>query len=236
MSARRAFLLVSVFGMALAASAAVASPFTMTYCVGPVSDGQYPYRFTLTLDNHDGTWFAGQGIGWIVFGDSPTAPSPLAGFTPDFSTFPVGPWTGVGVTSPTHNGPNLSPLQSPDGSRLPVYWVPQQVGQSLTWSGRAPGNVAAGQMRWSALFGQLRPTIQFEPALLVPCPPACGTADFNGDGDVGTDQDIEAFFRCLAGTCCASCYPLGADFNADGDSGTDQDIESFFRVLAGGHC
>jgi hypothetical protein len=66
--------------------------------------------------------------------------------------------------------------------------------------------------------------------------PTCGTADFNGDGDFGTDQDIEAFFACLAGNCCATCYPGGADFNADGDVGTDQDIESFFRVLAGGPC
>jgi len=60
------------------------------------------------------------------------------------------------------------------------------------------------------------------------------TADFNRDGDFGTDQDIEAFFACLAGHCCPTCGT--ADFNADGDFGTDQDIESFFRVLAGGPC
>jgi hypothetical protein len=66
--------------------------------------------------------------------------------------------------------------------------------------------------------------------------PACGTADFDGDGDIGTDGDIESFFACLAGTCCPTCYSGGADFNADGDIGTDADIESFFRVLAGGPC
>ncbi|HYE61739.1 MAG TPA: PQQ-dependent sugar dehydrogenase [Phycisphaerales bacterium] len=61
----------------------------------------------------------------------------------------------------------------------------------------------------------------------------CGTSDFNHDGDVGTDQDIEAFFACLGGTC-----PAGedSDFNGDGDIGTDQDIEAFFRVLGGGWC
>jgi hypothetical protein len=59
-------------------------------------------------------------------------------------------------------------------------------------------------------------------------------ADFNGDGDAGTDADIEAFFACLAGNCCAACASI--DFNGDGDSGTDADIESFFRVLAGGPC
>jgi hypothetical protein len=70
----------------------------------------------------------------------------------------------------------------------------------------------------------------------VPMGVPCGTSDFNGDGDFGTDADIEAFFACLAGSCCPTCYVGGADFNADGDSGTDADIESFFRVLAGGPC
>jgi hypothetical protein len=60
------------------------------------------------------------------------------------------------------------------------------------------------------------------------------TADFNNDGDVGTDADIEAFFACLAGNCCDTCGTT--DFNGDGDIGTDADIEAFFRVLAGGPC
>ena len=64
----------------------------------------------------------------------------------------------------------------------------------------------------------------------------CGTSDYNGDGDFGTDQDIEAFFACLGGNCCPTCFPGGSDFNGDGDSGTDQDIEAFFRVLGGGPC
>ncbi len=64
--------------------------------------------------------------------------------------------------------------------------------------------------------------------------PPCN-ADYNNDGDVGTDADIEAFFACLAGACCPTCPP-NADYNSDGDVGTDQDIEAFFRVLAGGAC
>jgi hypothetical protein len=66
---------------------------------------------------------------------------------------------------------------------------------------------------------------------------ACGAycdADFNHDGDSGTDADIEAFFACIAGNCCPTCG--SADFNGDGDVATDADIESFFRVLAGGTC
>src|SRR5207244_159285 len=30
------------------------------------------------------------------------------------------------------------------------------------------------------------------------------TADFNGDGNLGTDSDIEAYFACLSGSCCPS--------------------------------
>ncbi|HYE61268.1 MAG TPA: hypothetical protein VD997_04660 [Phycisphaerales bacterium] len=62
----------------------------------------------------------------------------------------------------------------------------------------------------------------------------CGTSDFNGDGDSATDQDIEAFFACIGGSCCDTCY--SADFNGDGDAATDQDIESFFRVIGGHPC
>jgi len=64
----------------------------------------------------------------------------------------------------------------------------------------------------------------------------CGSADFDCDGDVGTDADIEAFFACLAGNCPAPPCTSTADFNGDGDVGTDMDIEAFFRVLAGGTC
>jgi hypothetical protein len=67
-------------------------------------------------------------------------------------------------------------------------------------------------------------------------PSNCESADFNCDGDVGTDADIEAFFACVAGTCPPPPCSNTADFNQDGDIGTDADIEAFFRVLAGGSC
>jgi hypothetical protein len=66
--------------------------------------------------------------------------------------------------------------------------------------------------------------------------PACGSADFNCDGDVGTDADIDAFFACLSGTCPPAPCAGNADFNGDGDVGTDADIDAFFRVLAGAAC
>jgi hypothetical protein len=74
------------------------------------------------------------------------------------------------------------------------------------------------------------------PANGVIPPSTCGSADFNCDGDFGTDQDIYAFFACLSGTCPAAPCHSSADFNGDGDVGTDGDIEAFFRVLSGGHC
>jgi hypothetical protein len=64
----------------------------------------------------------------------------------------------------------------------------------------------------------------------------CGSADFDCDGDIGTDADIESFFACLAGSCPPPPCTSNADFNGDGDIGTDADIEAFFRVLAGGNC
>jgi uncharacterized membrane protein len=65
----------------------------------------------------------------------------------------------------------------------------------------------------------------------------CPDVDFNCDGDVGTDADIEAFFACLAGNCPPPpCCHNSVDINGDGDVGTDADIEAWFRELAGGCC
>jgi hypothetical protein len=67
-------------------------------------------------------------------------------------------------------------------------------------------------------------------------PVSCGTADFNCDGDVGSDADIYAFFACLSGSCPPAPCSNSADFNRDGDVGTDLDIDAFFHVLSGGSC
>ena len=34
------------------------------------------------------------------------------------------------------------------------------------------------------------------------CCPTCASADYDGDGDTGTDLDIEAFFSVLGGGPC----------------------------------
>jgi Immunoglobulin domain/Lysyl oxidase len=106
------------------------------------------------------------------------------------------------------------------------------------------GSAISGAATPSLTISQLTPADADSYSCLITAGPCTRTssaaaltvnsADFNNDGDIGTDTDIEAFFACLAGTCCPACG--SADFNADGDIGTDADIESFFRVLAGGAC
>jgi probable HAF family extracellular repeat protein len=73
-------------------------------------------------------------------------------------------------------------------------------------------------------------------AWIAGVPPVCVSSDFDCDGDAGTDADIQAFFRCLAGNCPASPCTSTADVDADGDVGTDLDIQAFFRIIAGGSC
>ncbi len=122
------------------------------------------------------------------------------------------------------------------GNLLASVTIPGTVDQRIYV--KFAGVTAAGAvMRSARLTGGSDARLYIDAlAVAVPEAPACGTADFDGDGDLGTDADIEAFFACLAGNCCTTCYSGGADFNADGDIGTDADIESFFRVLAGGPC
>jgi hypothetical protein len=124
---------------------------------------------------------------------------------------------------------NGSPLYSYDGVSVSVIATITPQGHMFARLGRTPDSILVASSM-SSVGGVVVNNIARLPTA------CCGSPDFNGDGDAGTDADIEAFFACLAGFCCPTCDPRGADFNADGDTGTDQDIESFFRVLAGGPC
>ena len=73
-----------------------------------------------------------------------------------------------------------------------------------------------------------------EALVRVALAPPCASTDFDGDGDEGTDADIETFFAAIGGNSCATCG--STDFDGDGDEGTDADIEAFFRVVGGGGC
>jgi hypothetical protein len=100
-----------------------------------------------------------------------------------------------------------------------------------------PNRVNITLLRFAGDGSPTSGTIYWDDVTYEQLPPVnnCCRDDYNGDGDVGTDGDIEAFFACLAGNCCATCPP-DADYNCDGDVGTDGDIEAFFRVLGGNDC
>jgi probable HAF family extracellular repeat protein len=133
----------------------------------------------------------------------------------------LNPSTGIAsLWTPATGMVNVNTVLSNSGTDL-TGWRLVQVNAI-----NGEGNIIAG--------GAIHNGIQ--EAWIAGVPRACGTADFNCDGDVGTDADISAFFACLAGNCPSSPCTNSADFNADGDVGTDADIEAFFRVLAGGNC
>jgi len=153
----------------------------------------------------------------------------------------------------------------PNTALNPANWAGSKVGGEVKWA-CAPYDAAtqgnsSNAIRWGTMYnfrfdcdrppqdspvtvGLFKPATAASPATSVTAavkaplapPSQCGPQDFNGDGDSGTDQDIEAFFACLGGNCCPTCWSGGADFNGDGDIGTDQDIEAFFRVLGGSPC
>jgi spore coat protein A len=125
-------------------------------------------------------------------------------------------------------GPVIPPRPEESGWKDTVQAMPGQLTRVITrfegYTGKYPYHCHVLEHEDHEMMRQFQ--------VILPC----GTSDFNGDGDFGTDADIEAFFACLGGNCCPTCYPGGSDFNQDGDYGTDGDIESFFRVLGGGNC
>ena len=142
---------------------AEATPLRLEYAVTPIGGGLFNYEFDLILDNNDSTWVAGQGWGWLIFGDTWLASSPLSDFVPDPSDFPVGPWTSLGATSGGHNGPTMQPASA--------YWVPLAIGETLNWSGTSAANLGQGELLFSTLRN-LQGGVQadLEVAHLVPEP------------------------------------------------------------------
>jgi len=130
-------------------SYAQATPLALDYSVTNLGGGTYDYEFSLSLDNNDGSWSAGQWWGWIVFGDAPfPGPSPLTDFVldMDMSDFQVGPFTSYSTSGGAHNGPTFTPAFS--------YWTPTSVGDSLNWSGRSTADLAQGDLLFSTLVVQ----------------------------------------------------------------------------------
>lgn len=127
------------------AGSSMATPLSLDYSRTAVSPDLYHYNFTLSLNNHDNSWGAGQGFGWLIFGDAHYGSStPLTNFKMDAGVFPVGPWTYLSTSGGGHNGPTFGYVLS--------QWVPTVVGESLVWSGTSSADVAQGNLLFSTIY------------------------------------------------------------------------------------
>jgi PEP-CTERM motif len=144
-------LLGALAGAALCsiASQANATPFTLDYTVTDVGPN-FQYNFELVLDNHDGSWVAGQGINWLIVGDAQNSPSPFATDLPHyanfFTTVPIG---AFGTTSGgAHNGPTLCWADCVSND-----YVPTAIGDTLSFLGLSSIFLGAGDLLWSDFGG-----------------------------------------------------------------------------------
>jgi len=131
-----ALLLLGITGFA------GATPLGLNYSVTDLSGGSYLYNFALILDNNDGSWVAGQGWNWFIFGDQVRYSSPLTSFV-GFDDFPVGPWTYYFTTQGVHNGPTFGDYR--------LSWIPTSIGETLSWSGISTAYLAQGELLFSTL-------------------------------------------------------------------------------------
>ena len=162
---RRA-LLSAVLLLLLHASNAAASPLLLQYTTTDLGGGVYQYDFTLTLDNHDGSWVAGQEWDWLIIGDhDATNPVGLADWTSTSFTAPIAQ-VACCTHGPDHNGVQVN--IAPNDVLLPG-WGPTALGDSIAWSGTSTSFVPDGQMFWTALvLGGGAVTTDFESAQPAP--------------------------------------------------------------------
>ncbi|MFZ4507774.1 MAG: hypothetical protein ACOYON_08790 [Fimbriimonas sp.] len=127
----------------LACLAHASDPTSLCYKVTDFGGGIYFYEFTLTLDNNDSSWVAGQSWDWLVFGEAKYASSPLTGWFPDGDSFEGGPWTTFGYSFGEHTGPTLITVSTP--------WKPTFVGETVKFSGTSTANLVQGELLYSFL-------------------------------------------------------------------------------------
>lgn len=166
-------VLCGVLGFGTLANAA---PLTMQYQVNPIGGGLYQYDFTLTLDDHDSSWLAGQEWDWIIFGQNDSGdnyngfdPDGSGAATPDWATLSFSaPITGVTTSYGGYNGPTLEI----SGSVTLPGWNPAAVGEFLSWSGTSSLLIPNGELYWSAINTKDTPLVFDELAVAVSGPAA----------------------------------------------------------------
>ena len=153
------------------------------------------------------------------------------------SGFPGGDIVVYNVRPNTGAGQALEPLiKAKDlaGNDVPLT-LRNPDGSTATF----PTGVSHYDFSWDAANGRLAVSDFLNRAVYIfatEIPSGCDSVDFDGDGDEGTDADIEAFFAVIGGGVCPTGTCNDIDFDNDGDEGTDADIEAFFRVIGGGPC
>jgi MYXO-CTERM domain-containing protein len=141
-------LALAALSLAVSASIAQATPLTLDYSVTP--DGSlFNYSFTLKLDNNDSSWASGQNFNWIVFGDVPSATSPLSDFT--LTSAAPAPFTYLDSTSGGHNGPTFI-ISTPSEPAGTSGWFPTAIGNTLSWTGTSASDLGQGDLQWSNLI------------------------------------------------------------------------------------
>ncbi len=201
-----------------ALSTAQASPLKLDYCITDEGGGVLRYRFTLTLDNHDGSWVSGQGYNWIIFGDVFVGTSNFPDFIGDLPA-PV-PFADEGwsYSSGGHNGPTLLDFGVENDFR---GWIPTAVGDSIKWSGTSALRLGQGEMAWSNLVGSGVHADYEIATLLASCDTGGCPADFDGNGFVnGDDYDlyVAAFFEGdISADFDGNGFVNGDDFDAYAD-------------------
>jgi hypothetical protein len=152
-----------IAALALGCSSAFAVPLTLEYSVSGTGP-PYTYNFRLVLDNHDNSWAAGQGWLGLAFGLS-LAPPVFATWQTDVASYPVGPWTSPGWAGASGPGGQYSGPGFLSGGN---YWIPNAIGDDITWFGTADTFVDEPSMLWltgSITGGAVQPWL--EPAVRV---------------------------------------------------------------------
>ena len=154
------------------------NPLTLYYTQTGTVEGLEHYAFELINDNHNGAWFPGQNFNWIVFGDTRSGDSPLQDFR--LSDDAPAPFQGLAFTSGGHNGPTLLDFNARSISE--GGWVPNFVGDVLTWQGDSTAVLGAGQLLWSDLEAKVTNRDEIFTGILVDKLPQCagGASDAPG--------------------------------------------------------